>query len=58
MSKHDDDDDDGLHIDDVPWDGGEVDVINTPPLQPHAPNQGSLKPSNPMVIEARVSLNP
>ena len=30
MSKHDEDDD-GLHIDDVHGDGGEVDVINTHP---------------------------
>ena len=52
VAKHDDDDD-GRHIDDVPGDGGEVDVITRPPpphptpphpTPPHPPKKGSMKP--------------
>ena len=63
MPKHDDDDDDGRHLDDAHGDGGDVDV-RTPPPHPtlfHPPKRGSLKPAkacqNPMVIKTRVSQN-
>ena len=67
VAKHDDDDD-GRHIDDVPGDGGEVDVITRPPPPPPHPtpphptspskkgkHETPKKCQNPMVIKARVS---